>query len=440
MEQYDCEDNSVENIVFRILAPVFISYLLLSAVVALYYVLTFWDIAPEDWIPPIRWMPVVMYWVLYIVSATAKDGASYPIWTLLTQALTSLATTIYFDWAVVCRIPEEGIFAFDQSNIGWQVLMISFFAAGFLILFGIRRGLAKYNRKISLSRHYSTASSSSLDQATEKKIFSYIRKFDRLLPENFDQDPLLRSLFYTIMLIEDSNRPKWFRTLEHHLFWTKKVRSTGIMQVRSQKNLSDEESVELAIPIVQDLWNSFIQQTAKSEGGRYYPAVSFSQTWYKYDFDRMRGLATHSVNRIYGHYCGTFTLNAGKTFSAVSGFFQTTDPDRCSSPVYVESCLFKPAAVWMPNKELCFDQGAISLLEGDIPAGKIAIKIANNDNPDEALAKDCLNRLPNTATVLSVEYVPNIRCVISVSCETENNDDLSVTFPGWGITTANPNY
>lgn len=57
------------------------------------------------------------------------------------------------------------------------------------------------------------------------------------------------------MLTEDINRPPAFRFAERVFFFTKKIKTTGIMQVTSKKKLSDEESIELAQKIILSSYN-----------------------------------------------------------------------------------------------------------------------------------------------------------------------------------------
>lgn len=53
----------------------------------------------------------------------------------------------------------------------------------------------------------------------------------------------LHSLIYSILIYENFNRHILHRIVEKLLFWTKRIKSTGIMQVKSEKYLTDEESI-----------------------------------------------------------------------------------------------------------------------------------------------------------------------------------------------------
>lgn len=78
----------------------------------------------------------------------------------------------------------------------------------------------------------------------------FSRKYDGLLLPGFKTNSSLRLIFYSIMITEDINRPPLVRLGENMLFFTRLIKTTGIMQVTSNKVLSDEESISLAQKII----------------------------------------------------------------------------------------------------------------------------------------------------------------------------------------------
>ena len=173
-------------------------------------------------------MPVLFYWIIQIVVVASTKIGIYPLWTLFVQAFVSLCVSIYFDWVVIQQFPNRGIESLDQSNIGWQVLTGFFLAASYLVLYGIIYSSKKYKQK--LYKH-NNVFQYSIDVRTEERLYKYLRKYDNLLSTRYQSDLLLKAFFYTVLTIEDSNRPSWFRRLERLFFWTGKVKTTGIMQV-----------------------------------------------------------------------------------------------------------------------------------------------------------------------------------------------------------------
>lgn len=59
------------------------------------------------------------------------------------------------------------------------------------------------------------------------------------------------------MAIEDFNRPAGVRILERIAFPLGLAKTTGIMQQQSDKALSDEGSVVLAVKYISKMWDAF---------------------------------------------------------------------------------------------------------------------------------------------------------------------------------------
>ncbi|MEO0234622.1 MAG: hypothetical protein ABIN11_05995 [candidate division WOR-3 bacterium] len=79
------------------------------------------------------------------------------------------------------------------------------------------------------------------------------KNFSKILNEI--EDPNLKNIILSIMIYENFNRPKFIRILENKFFFfSKKSRTTGIMQVKSIKPLSDEESLKEGLKILIDLY------------------------------------------------------------------------------------------------------------------------------------------------------------------------------------------
>ncbi len=83
----------------------------------------------------------------------------------------------------------------------------------------------------------------------------YKRKYTNIITKEIIEDPLLKKIFFTIMVVEEMNRPSVFRLFERLAFFTGKIKTTGLMQVTSPKYLSNEESIILAQKIVIDAYN-----------------------------------------------------------------------------------------------------------------------------------------------------------------------------------------
>lgn len=93
-----------------------------------------------------------------------------------------------------------------------------------------------------------------LREDTGSRIDNYIKKHYLYFKEKYGDiieaeaiSETERSLLYAVLIYENFNRGKVFRACEKILFFTGKIKTTGIMQVQSNHYLSDHESVMLGI-------------------------------------------------------------------------------------------------------------------------------------------------------------------------------------------------
>ena len=98
-------------------------------------------------------------------------------------------------------------------------------------------------------------------------MFAYEREYGSLLPRRFSSDVLLRTVFFTIMAIEDGNRPDFIRSVERMAARFNLAKTTGIMQQMSDKPLSDVDSVKLSIPYIERMWGQYLVEFARSIEG-----------------------------------------------------------------------------------------------------------------------------------------------------------------------------
>lgn len=254
----------------------------------------------------------------------------------------------------------RGISWFEQTNIGWQFLLIFFFGASGLILSGFVKNSNRYQQKVSDLDPDSDDNLVTLrlrfSPKEEAKLYSFQRRFQNLLPQRFNEDPLLGSLFYSIMYIEDANRPAWRRALEKMLFFTGRVRSTGIMQVRSDHYLSDEDSVQKAIPKIERIWLEFLENIAQ----RSHWTVVISPEGYGYDFAIFREEFLKRSGLLYGRYCGTMTHEVAATFAAVTDFFIYSKNSLPPINVWVRADSFSEYSKYFPDQRADFSANAMS--------------------------------------------------------------------------------
>ncbi|MCU0641068.1 MAG: hypothetical protein MUC35_03145 [Candidatus Margulisbacteria bacterium] len=104
---------------------------------------------------------------------------------------------------------------------------------GFLLASFAREALS--NRSISESTVINDAL-----QEINPKIFALIDK----LADKANANP---NLIKAVAVTENLQRPAWFRLIEQIMSWFSKKGTYGIMQVQSDRYLTDEESIEIAI-------------------------------------------------------------------------------------------------------------------------------------------------------------------------------------------------
>lgn len=150
-------------------------------------------------------------------------------------------------------------------------------------------------------------------------------------PERFKQDHVLRALYCAIGMIEAYYRPKPFRVLERALFFLPCVKTTGIMQVKSKKALSDEESVEIAFSLVERCWDEFLiakWKQAEVVAGELAGAAGddglateeverlfrLSDSGYSYRLKEMKSLVADNFSSLHLRYMGTSKFDSGRVF------------------------------------------------------------------------------------------------------------------------------
>ena len=428
--QYSFDHVGVSNIIYRIISPIVISYILVILLSAISSGIGC------PWSLSVRWMPIFLYWIVQLLVVRLQSGELYPAWTVVFQAMVSLLVAVYFDWVVVCHLATSGISAFDQSNIGWQLLTGLFLVASQLILSGIVRGVNRYNSRLraACGQHVYPDESSEgpVNLETEKRLFKFLREYSDLLPDRFSSDVLLRALFYTVMLIEDSNRPAWFRSVERFLFRFGVAKSTGIMQVKSSIAFTDRESVVASLPLIEKIWDDFLIEGAQQKDVSLCPILSFSCDWYRYRYKELRTLAVQKSGLLYGRYCGTVSIDIQETFGEVLRFFDRAERFFPPERVVVRSKLFSSYARVMPGRELCLIDGALSILPEAVPASETRVILSSASPASFEEAKRCVTAIERFGSVISISGINEMSgCAVVAIVDEERAKELSKKLEGW---------
>lgn len=346
--------NGPTNVMYRIISPAICTMGVLFLIVA--------ALGRTSVVPPLhRWLSTLVYWVvLSVLKLSRREGLLYYS-VVAVECAVSVLLAYLMDIFVVEGFVRVGIDIFDQSSLAFQLEVALFCVA---VQFAVSLS-TRYQYKVNYKCHKATSVvvgfPSDSEEATvreagradsidtsEKKLYSYVRQYGSLLPERFDADVLLRSAFYAIMAIEDYNRPARIRVIERMAFPFGLSKTTGIMQQRCDRALSDEESVKLAVEYVSTMWDSYLRKFARSRKAVRGPhtALEFGTNWYRYDYESLRGVLVTSFSELYGDYSGTRVLHANGVIADVIAFFERAQYNLMPETIVAYSKLFPEEAAW----------------------------------------------------------------------------------------------
>lgn len=348
-EEYD-QKTGPKNVAYRILAPMLCCGI---AVFSLTMAADFFSWPLPQW----RVLPLVIYWFVLGIIKHARNRLIKYLLPFLAEAATSVAIACAFNWFVIEGYlrSENGLEVFDNSSIAFQMEVALFW----VIVSSISAAFVRISNRGT--RTSPTGEARSKDESkyccvidtSEAKLFSFERKFGKLLPQRFQSDILLRCVFFSIMAIEDGNRPRLSRFIENVAARFGLAKTTGIMQQRGEKPLTDEESVIRAIPYVEDMWDRFLLEFARSsEGSQVHLKLQISAAYYEYDYQALSISLIRHFGKLYGDYCGTRCLNADQVIRDVLTFEENErygfKPQRVCAPGSL--CAMEPG--WLSGNEM----------------------------------------------------------------------------------------
>lgn len=102
-----------------------------------------------------------------------------------------------------------------------------------------------------------------------KSRYLYFKRFYGQLIKDLTKNEILESIAYAILIYEDFNRPKIVRQVENLKFMlTKKPHTLGVMQVRSDKIISDIESIRIGTEKIVSAYKKYLENP--TENSNYY--------------------------------------------------------------------------------------------------------------------------------------------------------------------------
>lgn len=429
-ELYDSQ-TGYYNIIYRVVSPALCCTALVS-------VLGIAVLAVGGPAPTACYLPLVFYWLsLGAMKIARKSMLSLLAFAL--EALVSIGIAMLFSQFVVRRILNYDFGFIDDSNIAFQAEMaVLAFLVQIIVSLFIRRQYrvnccssysSESRRERRTTLNYSKPYYSHID-TSEKRLFEYERQYGSMLPDRFSSDPLLRCVFFSIMAIEDSNRPKGFRFLERIACTIGIAHSSGIMQQKSDRPLSDRESVELATGYIERMWDSFLMTFARSVQSGYSPSTfEFTSFWYRYNYANVAGAAEKAFGFFYGDYCGTRLLNASFVFSKVREFWERNRYGLLPRTV-VSSWRTPPTeASWFSSGRVYWEDDytvSCTVSPGD-HSGYECITISGDSDQASYERIDELYRHIESClgVVVKVTLIENVHVVILARCEVGRIDGAS---------------
>lgn len=427
-ETYDKTSGPI-NVLYRIVSPALCSetiLLLLSAVTGML------GCNP----PKHMWLPVLFYWVILLMMKLACKKMTRPWYAFALEGSASIAIATLLDSFVLQRLSAGDLSALDGSNIAFEMEL----ALLYVLIQAIVTAMTRYQYKIRIRTSHTAAnekpetedrsSTSKYNLAidvSEAKLYEYGRKYSPLLPERFMHDPLLWDIFFTIMAIEDGNRPSVIRAFERAACTLGLAKTTGIMQQKSDKPLSDEESVVLAAAYIEKMWDRFLAGFARSREGGFSPrTICFGATWYSYDYAAVARALGRSFNSFYGDYCGTRLLNAAAVFEEVRRFEERERYGLTKDAVIARGSILPMHSGWLSSQPFYWEDGHTirsktppALNGGDAPYEFHSISIDANE-----IAELCADLKQLGASIYSVTFAEQayatVRCIGGNAIESLN--------------------
>lgn len=247
----------------------------------------------------------------------------------------------------------------------------------------------------------------------------------------FKKDILLRSVFFAIMAIEDGNRPKFFRAIERMMAHFGLAKTTGIMQQKSNRPLTDEESVKLAVTYIQAMWDHFLEEFARSSEGESGRALLICETYYCYDYAALRKSIRSHFSALYGDYCGTRCLKADRVFEDVLEFEERDLYGLLPSEIRAPGSLCSKEFRWLSGG-MAFWKNHDTIVSCFADSKDASFKLRKTHSVDIDEVGRVTNALKHAGHfVLQVDFIESADA--EIVCSGDTPDSINDVGPEWEI-------
>ncbi len=211
------------NYLFKVLAPV-VYIVLLTAI--------FQKIGLDAFVEKIYFV-VIEYWLIRLLAVILLGHVRLTNWiTQIVYWASSIGLALWFQ----SIIDQAGSILPDPKSLLEELWVL-------IIVF-----LYSIFNKITISR---SGSQRRKERYIERQFLKFRDKYANIV-SSCCNSTIIEAITYSIMIYENFNRPGTARFIERTIFCkSKKRHSFGIMQVLSDRSLTDEESIELGIKIIK---------------------------------------------------------------------------------------------------------------------------------------------------------------------------------------------
>lgn len=224
LDQLLSSSNLGYNLIYRILSPT----VFITLVTIILYNLGFSNLTKDIWLVSIYYFLINFITLLVLERFVLVNKIAY----FSIFALSILISYWIYDnalrFGLKAILPDS-----DNFRTEWWFIIFAYF----------------YSVLNSYSPNYQ-AETARKDKFIRTRFEILQSKYDGFISSSIRNNKLLYIIFYSIMITEDINRPKFIRLAEKLLFVTNRVKTTGVMQVTSNKLLTDKESIKLAEKII----------------------------------------------------------------------------------------------------------------------------------------------------------------------------------------------
>lgn len=223
------------NYLFKVLAPV-VYIVLLTAI--------FQKIGLDSFVEKIYWI-VIDYWLIRFFAVILLGHFRLINWiTQIVYWVSSIGLALWFQ----SIIDQAGSILPDPKSLLEELWVL-------IIVF-----LYSIFNKITISR---SGSQRRKERYVERQFLKFKDKYSNIVSRCCNST-IIEAITYSIMIYENFNRPGTARFIERTMFCrSNKKHSFGIMQVCSDKVLTDEESIELGIDIIKKAYTKFCNDASE---------------------------------------------------------------------------------------------------------------------------------------------------------------------------------